>query len=64
MGFGMGRRGMGRRRGRGPGGLGPSGFCVCPKCGYREPHEMGIPCRKKKCPNCGTTLVREGGVCY
>ncbi|MGB4704132.1 MAG: ferredoxin [Candidatus Saccharicenans sp.] len=41
-------------------GLGPFGFCLCPKCGHRQPHRPGVPCREERCPNCGTALVREG----
>ncbi|MGB9750378.1 MAG: ferredoxin [Caldisericia bacterium] len=41
-------------------GMGPIGFCICPKCGYKKPHIPGIPCRDEKCPNCGSILVREG----
>jgi NAD-dependent SIR2 family protein deacetylase len=41
-------------------GMGPGGFCICPKCGYKKPHEAGIPCQQEKCPNCGTKLIREG----
>jgi predicted RNA-binding Zn-ribbon protein involved in translation (DUF1610 family) len=32
---------------------------LCTKCGYREPHERGFPCMQKKCPQCGSTLIRE-----
>lgn len=41
-------------------GLGPEGFCVCPKCGFRKAHQAGIPCIQEKCPHCGSSLVREG----
>ncbi|MBC7186730.1 MAG: NifB/NifX family molybdenum-iron cluster-binding protein [Calditrichaeota bacterium] len=53
--------GQGGGRGQGPcGGFGgPEGFCVCPQCGHREPHERGVPCRQRVCPQCGTPLVRE-----
>lgn len=51
-------RGMGRGR-MGGFGAGPSGFCVCPKCGYREAKVPGVPCSNKKCPKCGTLMVRE-----
>ncbi len=53
MPFGFGR---GRGWGRGPG-----GFCVCPACGMRVPHQRGIPCSTVRCPNCGTLMMREGG---
>ncbi len=49
QGFG---RGFGRR------GLGPGGECYCPNCGYREPHQPGVPCITKKCPRCGTPMAR------
>ncbi len=56
-------RGRGSRGGRGrmggPSGAGPGGSCVCPQCGYREPHKRGVPCINLKCPKCGTGLVRE-----
>jgi len=47
-------------RGKGPGaGLGVGGNCVCPKCGSKKAHTRGVPCNTLKCPNCGTTMVRE-----
>ena len=51
----------GRGRGRQPGGfgLGPSGECICPKCGNRVPHERGTPCYEQKCPKCGSPMIRE-----
>ncbi len=42
------------------GGLGPKGFCKCPKCDYKTKHEAGKPCKELKCPKCDVTLVREG----
>ena len=57
-GFGGGR-GMGAGRGR-MGGIaaGPSGECVCPKCGATAPHQIGIPCTQQKCPKCGSSMAR------
>jgi hypothetical protein len=50
-------RGFGRMGG--PKAAGPAGFCACPKCGRREPHERGVPCAGQKCPACGAAMVRE-----
>jgi len=41
-------------------GMGPTGFCYCPNCGYQEPHQRGIPCTSKKCRKCGSTMNRKG----
>lgn len=52
-------RGRGLGRGLGGGyGYGPGGECVCPNCGYREPHQVGTPCYSKKCPKCGAPMTR------
>jgi len=54
---------FGGRRGRfssiGGRGLGPGGECVCPSCGYTEPHQIGQPCLTRVCPKCGMRLVRR-----
>lgn len=59
-------RGYGwQRRGRFKGevkeavGQGPGGNCICPKCGYKIPHERGVPCSTLKCPNCNIPLTRQ-----
>jgi len=60
-GFGRGR-GFGGGRGAGGGnkpGSGPGGFCVCPNCGKKVPHVAGERCKDKKCPDCGTTMMRD-----
>jgi hypothetical protein len=49
----------GRGRMGGPKAAGPNGYCVCPSCGYREIHKVGQSCNQKKCPECGTLMVRE-----
>ncbi|MGA9751786.1 MAG: ferredoxin [Acidobacteriota bacterium] len=41
-------------------GGGPSGTCICLKCGNKVPHQAGTPCMDTKCPQCGATMVREG----
>jgi hypothetical protein len=38
---------------------GPGGYCVCPNCEERVPHELGCPCFETTCPKCGTTMTRE-----
>ena len=54
----QGRR-LGYGRGRGGFGAGSTGKCICPNCGYRTPHQRGVPCYTQKCPKCGTNLVRR-----
>lgn len=51
----------GRRPGRigGSPAAGTTGYCVCPQCGLREPHERGVPCLDRKCPKCGIAMTRE-----
>jgi predicted Fe-Mo cluster-binding NifX family protein len=39
-------------------GLGPGGFCRCPACGARVPHEQGIPCAQISCPCCSQIMER------
>jgi len=63
--------GPGTGRGRGTGGVGrgrmscnrpgagPAGNCVCPSCGAKVPHKVGVPCYNVSCPQCGTKMVRE-----
>ena len=61
-GRGMRGRGQGQRGGRGQGGgfsAGPDGNCICPNCGTRAAHQIGIPCYDQSCPNCGTAMTRE-----
>jgi predicted Fe-Mo cluster-binding NifX family protein len=56
---------LGSRSQRSPGsispperGCGPGGFCWCPACGFRVPHEQGIPCVQVTCPHCGQSMER------
>jgi predicted Fe-Mo cluster-binding NifX family protein len=58
-GQGRGRGGQGKGRMGGPLAAGAGGACLCPKCGHREPHELGVPCVQKQCPKCGTAMIRE-----
>ncbi|WP_455391799.1 hypothetical protein [[Eubacterium] cellulosolvens] len=64
QGRGHGQGGGGRSRARAVGlgggyGLGPGGECVCPKCNFRAPHRLGVPCIEQHCPECGTRMTRE-----
>ena len=52
--------GRGPGRGGGPAAAGPGGYCVCPSCGQRMAHTVGVPCYQIKCPKCGTQMTREG----
>ncbi len=55
-------RGSGRGGGRGRMGgfsAGPVGKCVCPACGTKAEHQIGVPCYEMKCPKCGTLMIRE-----
>ena len=54
-------RGQRNRQGRmfGRKSAGPGGHCVCPKCDFRLEHQAGQPCYERKCPKCGTQLIRE-----
>jgi len=58
-GQGQGRGGRGIGRMGGPLAAGPGGNCVCPQCGRKEPHKIGVPCVQQKCPQCGIAMVRE-----
>lgn len=40
-------------------GRGPSGYCVCEKCGYKIQHQKGEPCSNIKCPTCDVNLKRR-----
>ena len=68
MGQGKGRgmgRGMGNSAGSNAGsmggslGAGPAGFCVCPQCGTKVPHQRAQACSSVQCPQCGSAMVRE-----
>ena len=57
-----GGRGFGAGQGRGRMGgfaAGPTGYCVCPNCGYTVPHVAGNPCFRQVCPRCGSRMTRK-----
>jgi cation diffusion facilitator family transporter len=58
-GFGWQRRGRFKGKIIEAAGKGPSGYCICSKCGYKVSHQRGIPCLSLKCPNCNIDLKRE-----
>jgi len=58
-GFGWQRKGRFRGEVEEAKGGGPGGYCACPKCGYKIPHERGVPCSTLECPKCKINLVRE-----
>jgi len=39
-------------------GAGPGGDCVCPKCGAKVPHQVGVPCTSVTCPKCNAIMIR------
>jgi len=51
--------GMGSPRGNRDRGAGPGGSCICPDCGEKVPHQLGIPCYEQRCSKCGTAMTRE-----
>jgi len=70
FGKGKGPRGQGPGRGTGRGSgqgrmgrirpsAGPGGYCICPDCGERIVHQVGVPCYSVNCPKCGAQMVRE-----
>lgn len=57
-GFGWQRRGKFGDKIKEAAAKGPDGYCVCDKCGYKTPHQRGVPCSSLKCPRCNKNLTR------
>ncbi len=57
-------RGAGRGGGLFHGGRCMTGFCICPKCDYKEEHAAGVPCSSLLCPHCNIRMVREDSEHY
>ena len=58
-GFGWQRRGRFKSKVEGAVGQGPGVYCVCSKCGYKIPHQRGLPCSTFQCPNCKVNLEKK-----
>lgn len=58
-GFGWQRRGRFKDEVEEAVGKGPSGYCICSKCGYKIAHQRGIPCSDLECSKCHIKLIRE-----
>ena len=56
-GIGRGGAGGGRMRVSRPG-SGPGGQCVCPSCGAKVPHQLGMPCYDLTCPQCESKMIK------
>jgi predicted DNA-binding protein (UPF0251 family) len=39
---------------------GCNNICICPDCGFEQPHRFGCPCKEEICPECGKNMVRKG----
>jgi hypothetical protein len=54
-------RETGQHKGRGlKGGFtrGPGGECLCPNCGHRIEHLLGVPSYTQNCSKCGSLMTR------
>jgi uncharacterized protein len=39
---------------------GYNNICICPNCGYEQPHRFGFPCKEEICLKCNHSMVRKG----
>jgi predicted DNA-binding protein (UPF0251 family) len=37
-----------------------SDICICPECGFEQPHQFGKRCNEEICPECNINMVRKG----
>ena len=51
----------GEGMGQGLSQVGEGGFeyCRCPNCGYEVQHERRVPCRRIRCPRCGSLMIGD-----
>lgn len=40
--------------------MGSGGMCICPKCNITVPHQSGVPCQERRCPECTAKMLRVG----
>ena len=55
----MSKKDSGKGRQGGTKAAGPGGECICPKCGNKTTHQIGIPCYQHNCPKCGVKMTRN-----
>jgi len=34
-------------------------ICICPECGFEQPHQSGRPCNEEICPECTKNMIRK-----
>ena len=34
-------------------------FCICPHCGEKQAHKIGVPCRSINYSKCGSAMIRD-----
>ena len=34
-------------------------YCICPRCGYEQEHQYGMPCSEQICPECSHSMKRN-----
>jgi len=59
QGFSWRRQGKFKKENKQAKGIGPGGYCICPKGDYKVKHQRGTPCSELKCPHHNINLTRE-----